>query len=287
MASLRAGQARPQHRAAPRRRGRVVPRPHPRERRRPHRGRRAEGIPPHARRRAGGGRRLRPRDPGRPLPRRRRAGEGRRLLRRRRRPGRRGPGLRPRRQALRPRLRAAAGRGRRAAPCAGSSPTPWPTPAGESRRRRAYRRASIEATGAEQAELRRRAAYQFCISGHVDEGRAAFGAILGGVGLRLPALAEARPRLARLPPRGCDCEAPGSPVAKAGRGRAPAARPHRHHLVDRHRPDDDRPDPRPRLPGPRRPARAARGRAVSGRAGRWRCSAPTSRPRRLRARRGP
>ena len=51
---------------------------------------------------------------------------------------------------------------------------------------RAYHHSSHEAEGAEQAELRRRAAYQFCISGHVDEGRAAFAAILGGVGLRLP-----------------------------------------------------------------------------------------------------
>jgi hypothetical protein len=40
--------------------------------------------------------------------------------------------------------------------------------------------------GAERAELQRRAAYQYCISGHVDQGRAAFREILARIGLALP-----------------------------------------------------------------------------------------------------
>ncbi len=42
------------------------------------------------------------------------------------------------------------------------------------------------AGGAERAELQRRAAYQYCISGHVDQGRAAFREILARIGLALP-----------------------------------------------------------------------------------------------------
>jgi hypothetical protein len=43
-----------------------------------------------------------------------------------------------------------------------------------------------EAAGADRVALQRRAAYQYCISGHVDEGRAAFREILARIGLALP-----------------------------------------------------------------------------------------------------
>jgi eukaryotic-like serine/threonine-protein kinase len=49
-----------------------------------------------------------------------------------------------------------------------------------------YLAVASEADGAERAELQRRAAYQYCISGHVDEGRAAFREILARIGLALP-----------------------------------------------------------------------------------------------------
>lgn len=51
---------------------------------------------------------------------------------------------------------------------------------------RIYERAASEVAPAEALELERLAAYQFCISGRVDEGIAAFGSVLRRVNLRLP-----------------------------------------------------------------------------------------------------
>lgn len=51
---------------------------------------------------------------------------------------------------------------------------------------RAYLAACDGAAARVQRDLRRRAGYQFCISGHIDEGREAFEEVLAHEGLRLP-----------------------------------------------------------------------------------------------------
>jgi serine/threonine protein kinase len=52
---------------------------------------------------------------------------------------------------------------------------------------REYQAAAAGASEADALELQRRAAYQYCISGHLDEGRTALREVLARVGLKLPA----------------------------------------------------------------------------------------------------
>ncbi len=51
---------------------------------------------------------------------------------------------------------------------------------------REYQAAAVGAHDSEALELQRRVAYQYCISGHIDEGKAALATVLARVGLKMP-----------------------------------------------------------------------------------------------------
>ena len=81
----------------------------------------------------------------------------------------------------------------------------------------AYQKAAVDADQLELIELQRRAAYQFLVSGHIDEGLSAFGAILDPMGLS-PAAHAATGTVA-------PAAQPGPPRACAAWGSASARRP--------------------------------------------------------------
>ena len=130
---------------------------------------------------------------------------------------------------------------------------------------REYLAACDGATVAEALELRRRAAMQFLISGHIDEGLDALRDVLAAIGMTLPrtprrALASLLWRRALLRLRGLGFRPRDASEVAAGR-----PDPDRRLLVGRGRPEQRRLDPRGRLPGPRPAPGPARGRAVPGR----------------------
>src|SRR5262249_52272656 len=49
-----------------------------------------------------------------------------------------------------------------------------------------YLQAARDAPPAQSRDLTRRAGFQYCISGHLDEGRTAFRSVLGEIGMSLP-----------------------------------------------------------------------------------------------------
>ena len=73
-----------------------------------------------------------------------------------------------------------------ARPCGPPSATPWRTPAAGPRPPASYLEAAAGESGAEVLELRRRAAVQYLISGHIDRGLATLRGRPAAVGMTLP-----------------------------------------------------------------------------------------------------
>ncbi len=137
-----------------------------------------------------------------------------------------------------------------------------------------YQQAAALAPADDALELERKAGYQYCISGHIDEGRAVLAHCMTRVGLRLPpstraallplALRSARlwvlerlGRLRRLP--------------RSARGVGAGAHPHRHRLGRGRGALRRGPGPRRGAEGPAPADGAQPGRAGPAGAVRWRC----------------
>ncbi len=128
-----------------------------------------------------------------------------------------------------------------------------------------YQLASKSAEPHDIIELQRNAGYQFCVSGHIDEGREAFGVVLAHLGMKLPrtrrqALLSLLWRRFRLRLRGMRVRE--RPEHTVSRGRA---RPGGHLLVGRLRYDDRRSHSRRGLPDARSHPRPRGRRAVPNR----------------------
>ena len=115
---------------------------------------------------------------------------------------------------LRSRGRPVPARARARAPDTGSGPLPllvggptrWPTPAAASWRPRRTSRPPRWRRPTRRSSCERKAGYQYCISGHIDEGRAVLADCMAQVGLRLPRQhARGAAAAGASGARGCGC----------------------------------------------------------------------------------